>query len=265
MSDLVPILPQQNAQMVLRPVIPVSELIAIHKEIAILIRDGLQEGIDYGTIPGTGGKPTLFKPGAERICTSFGCTASYQLIKDEVDHGFENSWTDKYGQDHKARGLYSYLYRCVIEKDKVFRGDSQGFASTIESKWRSRPYDTQNTVAKMAEKRAFVGAVLSTFGLSGRFTQDVEDTHIVATPRPTLPSQSQSSPEVYQATDAQKVYFKKLAGDLGVTERERLLRASNMCLGTDMHLLKAALLEIFVDGITPEDVPHETQAQPMVQ
>ena len=34
----------------------------------------MQEGIDFGPIPGTGQKPTLLKPGAEKLLRFFGMT-----------------------------------------------------------------------------------------------------------------------------------------------------------------------------------------------
>ncbi len=35
------------------------------------VRAFLKEGIDFGRIPGCGPKPSLFKPGAEKICQRF--------------------------------------------------------------------------------------------------------------------------------------------------------------------------------------------------
>src|SRR5690606_23849470 len=54
-------------------------------------------------------------------------------------------------------------------------GSGMGSCSSLESKYISRPRDLENTILKMAKKRAYVDATLSTFGLSDQFTQDVED------------------------------------------------------------------------------------------
>jgi hypothetical protein len=51
-----------------------------------------------------------------------------------------------------------------------------GSCNNFESKYRTlNPYDAKNTVEKMAEKRAFVAAVLLGTGASDIFTQDLED------------------------------------------------------------------------------------------
>src|SRR6267142_694369 len=58
--------------------------------------------------------------------------------------------------------------------DKVV-GTIVGSASTMEAKYIDRPRDCENTVLKMAQKRAHVGAALGAFGMSDQFTQDMED------------------------------------------------------------------------------------------
>ena len=45
----------------------------------------------------------------------------------------------------------------------------------MENKYVEDPRDRENTVLKMAQKRAFVGVTLNVFGLSDRFTADLED------------------------------------------------------------------------------------------
>ena len=44
-----------------------------------------------------------------------------------------------------------------------------------ESKFISRPNDSENTVLKIAKKRSLIDATLATFALSDRFTQDHGD------------------------------------------------------------------------------------------
>lgn len=244
MSD-VAIVPQQPHSVILRPVLNATQLIESHKEISTLITEGLEYGVDYGVIPGTGSNATLLKPGAERLVKAFGCTARYELVLSTTDHNFESSWVDKYGKGGKSKGLYSYLYRCVIEKNGAFGGDGQGQASTNESKYRNRPNDCENTVIKMAQKRALVAAVLNTFGLSGRFTQDIEDIVEVV---PAIPEK----PEIYEETPAQKRHFAELAYGLGLTDKEKLKKASTLCAGLETRNLRAAISEYITDiqGVT---------------
>jgi hypothetical protein len=184
----------------LRPVVKASDLIEAHKEVASLIREALEDGVDYGLIPGTN-KPTLLKPGAERLVRAYGCHSQFTLISQEVDHNYEYEYQDKYKKPHKAKGLYRYVYKCqIITSDGRVVGDSDGSCSSMESKYQSRPKDSENTVIKMAQKRAFVGATLNAFGLSGRFTQDMED-HSVQEAEEEKPAWKE---EIYQGTEIEK-------------------------------------------------------------
>ncbi len=74
-----------------------------------------------------------------------------------------------------SRGLYRYVIRCRIYKGDDFVGEGLGSCSSLESKYIRSPRDCENTVLKMAKKRAMVDSVLDTFKLSDRFTQDVEE------------------------------------------------------------------------------------------
>ena len=44
-----------------------------------IVQQNLKEGHDYGTIPGCGQKPTLLKPGAEKILMLNGVTSEYEI------------------------------------------------------------------------------------------------------------------------------------------------------------------------------------------
>lgn len=231
---------------VLRPVVKADEMILAHREAADLIKGALEEGVDYGQIPGTGGKASLLKPGAERLVKAFGCVARYELVSSEVNHNFEYKWVDKYGTG-PACGVYRYIYRCVIEKNGTIVGDGQGSCSTLESKYQKRPRDCENTVVKMAQKRALVAAVLNTFGLSNRFTQDLEDIEENKAAAATVTAQPTPG-EVYQATPDQKVYFGRLAQHLGAPrDAEFLATMSNVCIGIAMSNIEAAIKEYLGD------------------
>jgi hypothetical protein len=172
----------------IRPVAPPSEVLAAQEETRALIEEALTKGRDYDVIPGTN-KPSLLKPGGERITAAMGCFPRYRIAEREVDHDREFEWTKRKKRFEQGRfvgweeesGVSHGLYRYVIECDIVHRGSGVvighgiGACSTMESRYIDRPRDSENTVLKMAEKRAFVGAVLNAFGLSDQFTQDVED------------------------------------------------------------------------------------------
>lgn len=181
-----------RAMRLLRPIAEPSDIISAQNAARELVAQALLEGRDYGKIPGVD-KPSLLKPGAERVTLAFGCYARFEIVKEEVDHDREvhyvkrkKVWRNAHRGDREftwseeagvSLGLYRYVVRCdIIERssDSVV-GSCVGSCSTMEAKYIDRPRDCENTVIKMAEKRAHVGATLVTFGLSEQFTQDVED------------------------------------------------------------------------------------------
>lgn len=170
----------------LAPIMPPEQFIESHKILTDMIGKILVENEDYGVIPGTRGNPVLLKPGAERLCKAYGLTSQYEVVSTEIDHERVNSYTKEYRdrgrlirEDQTSIGLYRYVVRCKLSngEGRVY-GDALASCSSSESKYISRPRDSENTVLKMACKRSLVAAVLNAFGLSNRFTQDMED-HVV--------------------------------------------------------------------------------------
>lgn len=171
-----------------RPITSGAGLIALGKEIQGLV-SALVNNVDYGMIPGAK-TPVLLKPGAEKLALAFGAHMEYVLVSSEAEHDREVRWSKKkkvgWDKDRRqpimedvsgtSQGLYRYVYKCrIIRADGRILGEAEGSCSTMESKYVDRPRDMENTVIKMAQKRAMVAAALHAFGLSNRFTQDVED------------------------------------------------------------------------------------------
>ena len=208
-----------TALAIIKPIATPAELLGHHDVMAKLVQDALTPDVDYGTIPGTGDKPALLKPGAEKLCLAFGARPEYELVESEIDHHVEIMWVKRkkvwnnghrgdrsftWGEENgKALGLYRYRYRCrIVLPDGRVLATAEGVASTLESKYVDRPRDSENTVCKMAQKRAFVSAVLHAFALSNRFTVDVEDmdrdTHVDARPVRQASAQARQSPPQQQ-------------------------------------------------------------------
>jgi hypothetical protein len=202
--------PEPTARGLMRPLAQPAEVLAALQQTRVMLRETLVEGVDYGTIPGTDNK-VLQKPGAEKVAFSFGCRPVYDVVESEIDHEREMrfkigwvevadpgkaekdrrkaagigrnrkvngdwQWQEKGDGFEETTGLYRYVIRCrLVRYDGVTVGEGVGSCSSLESKYRSRPHDVENTVLKMAEKRAFVASVLTAFGLSEAFTQDLED------------------------------------------------------------------------------------------
>lgn len=128
-----------------------------------VIQKTLKEGHDYGVIPGTGNKPTLLKPGAEKILMLMGVTSEYQLIERVQDY---------------EQGFFAFTVKCVLSKGDQVITEGLGHCNNREKKYRSErqdPYTLANTCLKMAKKRAQIDAVLTIASLSEVFTQDLED------------------------------------------------------------------------------------------
>lgn len=121
-------------------------------------------GVDFGIIPNCK-KPTLLKSGAEKILNYLGLIARTEVTNRVEDYNV---------------GFFSYETKVyLIDYNGVVKGEGIGITNTREGKYaKTNGYAVQNTVLKMAKKRALVDAALNVGNLSARFTQDVEDMNI---------------------------------------------------------------------------------------
>lgn len=223
MTESIALTERPTVSSIVRPVMTPTGMIEAHREVSDLIAKALEAGKDYGVIPGTGSKPTLLKPGAERLVKAFGCVARYHIIETERDHNFpvqwskrKKAWRNQFKGDKAfswteetgtSLGLYRYVVRCELVRLDASEvvGDGLGSCSTMESKYIDRPRDSENTVLKMSCKRALVAASLNAFGLSDRFTQDVEDVSGEVEPPP-----PEQQPDRVPPTEKQMEYVQKL-------------------------------------------------------
>jgi hypothetical protein len=130
-----------------------------------IIHSQLKPKTDYGIIPGTD-KPTLLKPGAEKILMLMGVTSEYELIERVQDYD---------------KGFFAYTVKCILSKNGQIITEGLGHCNSRESKYTSSkvdPYTIANTCLKMAKKRAQIDAALTIASLSDVFTQDIEDMNI---------------------------------------------------------------------------------------
>jgi len=125
-----------------------------------VIQQTLRQNHDYGIVPGTD-KPTLLKPGAEKILMMMGLRSEFEIVDSTRD--FE-------------KGFFQYQVRCKLFKGDLLITEGLGSCNTKEKKYAKQdPYSIDNTVLKMAKKRALVDAALLVASLSDVFTQDLED------------------------------------------------------------------------------------------
>ena len=159
-------------------------------DLHVLIQTMLKKDYDYGVIPGTA-KPTLLKPGAEKICMLFGLTPKYEFLHNIEDYNnnffcYSFKCSLSKGENVVAEGVGScnskekkYRYMLVNNLMPNYVGESEKVQDKYgNTKFRIENieiFNYTNTILKMAKKRAFVDATLQVASLSEMFTQDVED------------------------------------------------------------------------------------------
>lgn len=130
----------------------------------------LRMDVDYGTIPGTP-KPCLYQPGAQKLARLFGLTVRKECTHREVDR--ETNFA-----------MFTYKATVYVAKNDTVIAECEGSCNSQEKKYANRRNrgvseetpvtDILNTLQKMAQKRAFVGAVIEACAASDFFTQDID-------------------------------------------------------------------------------------------
>jgi hypothetical protein len=156
----------------------------------------MKEGHHYGTIPGTP-KPTLYKPGAEKLLSTF------RIGADPKDNVYDLSTNDEIRYRVAVRGFSQktgnllgvgigecssneekYKWRRPVCEDEFKEAADDRkrevwknvFGKPAKVKQiRTNPSDVANTVLKMAKKRALVDMTLTITAASDIFDQDLED------------------------------------------------------------------------------------------
>lgn len=160
-----------------------------------VMKNVMKENEHYGKVPGCD-KPSLLKPGAEKLMMTFRLAAEYDELLGSTEgdsficykincklthiptgqvigngRGVCNSKEKKY----RTRSVY--LNKATEEEKKIGREETRQ-GKTGEYKVLvvpQDPWDVQNTIYKMACKRALVAAILNATAASDIFTQDIED------------------------------------------------------------------------------------------
>ena len=112
----------------LMPAMSMADAVERFNALGKFARDIMREGTDFGTVPGTD-KPTLLKPGAEKLTTFFGLSVRYDVIEKEED------WT---GKDHGGEPFFYYWFRCQLWRGDLMIAEADGSCNSWESKYRYR-------------------------------------------------------------------------------------------------------------------------------
>jgi len=96
----------------------------------------MKDNVHFGKIPGCGDKPTLLKPGAEAILSTFQISPKYNITKSELGGG------------HREYEIACNLYAL----NGAFVGSGVGSATTMEGKYRFRVGGGEATEIQVPKK-----------------------------------------------------------------------------------------------------------------
>ena len=227
-----------------------------------LMRSVMHSGEHFGVIPGTGDKPSLLKPGAEKLCFVFRLAPEYVVDVKELAGGHReysvrtilrnmatgNKVGEGVGSCSTMESKYRYRNASDYEvtdqpipkdsKERKAEYRKQGFGmKKVEGEWVWVRYksdgkvenpdiaDVYNTVLKMAKKRSLVDATITACAASDIFTQDVED---MVEPEPSM-RRADPAPE-------EPPVNLNLSGDATESDRDACLRLAHELGKTEQWL-----------------------------
>jgi hypothetical protein len=156
-----------------------------------VVQSQLHQGHDFGIVPGTQ-KPTLLKPGAEKILMLMGLRSEFEIADSTRDF---------------HEGFFQYQVRCRLLKGDVVITEGLGACNTKERKYlKQDAYTMDNTVLKMAKKRALVDATLLVASLSDVFTQDLEDIDLNGEQPGSTPNITPDSEDTISKAQAKRLF-----------------------------------------------------------
>jgi len=180
-----------RARMVMTP----EDAKALDQQVRAVTKAVLVKDTDYGVIPGTGDRQVLFKPGAEKLLQWFGF--GFMLDCQEIERDNDGN---KVGVTYRATitkgidGRLVHIATCEgyagYDEDRFYQPVTE--EARVKAEKRERVYAAKdkrpanpnkwkllgdykapwNTVIKMAQKRALVGATIDATAAAGLFTAD---------------------------------------------------------------------------------------------
>lgn len=126
MSELAVV--HENQNLFIAPVASVQDALVAYQAMKEFVKGVLKEDVDFGTIPGTG-KPTLYKPGSEKLLRFFGISTSLEILEAVED------WD---GSDHDGEPFFFYRYKAIASRGDVVIAEAVGSCSSWEKKYRYR-------------------------------------------------------------------------------------------------------------------------------
>lgn len=190
MSDTMLVPAMTGEELATAPLLP-TQLVARLARIQTVMRQVMEDGIDYGKIPGTD-KPSIFKPGAEKLAVTFHLGIGDPIVTDLGD-GYERRYRVSVPVLAPTGVVLAVgVGECSSEEDKYAwrRPNHQKEYDAAPAdrrrikyqrngeEWnqvRTNPADVSNTILKMAHKRAYIHGIVMATGAGSIFGQDLED------------------------------------------------------------------------------------------
>ncbi len=198
----------------IEPTANIDGYIALRQEFIAKVNTIMVNKKDYHIIQG---RKSLAKGGAEKIASIF-------------------KWRAKFDKDTESVEMLGGVdglvaFKCTLTLKDEFIGEGRG-ATTL-----SKNAGDPNKTLKMAQKSAFIDAVLRASGLSDFFTQDLEDMNPSDIGQP---SQMANINRVNVATEKQKSFIMELCLSKGVkTTQEELNELTSYSASKYIERLKA--------------------------
>ncbi len=169
-------------------------ILARRQLIVSTMKEVMRTGQDFGVIPGTP-KPTLYKPGAEKLLSMFQLRVENEetdlSTPDTIRYKVRSKLYEIGGGRFVGEGIgvassdeTKYRWRAAVCREEYDAteptrrqekwkkgGDGKGF---VTLQVRASMEDVDNTVLKMAKKRAMIDATLTTLACSDIFAQDLD-------------------------------------------------------------------------------------------
>ncbi len=219
------------------------------KTLMTWVKQAMVEGVDFGRVQTKRGlsKPSLWKPGAEKICGMLGITAHFPTLKEwetAVLNGGE---------------IVNVIVRCELQ-------DAHGHivADGIGARNLRNEYGDLNKCLKMAVKSSHIDATLRMAGLSEVFTQDLEDMNFNTHPPQMTTQPSKTMPNLISA--AQHKRLEARINEFGL-DRQRVKAWINKATKGTVTCFKTLnkaqykkldeMLEVWAKDIKPEPVKDQ--------
>lgn len=232
-----------------------NQMLAQVQAIQDTLKSVMKDGEHYGKIPGCGDKPSLLKPGAEKISATFHLAPSYGIISTDLAKGHREYQVTctlthiitgaivgqgvgscstmeskfRYRWDNTHKGVPQEYWK---NRDASLLGGNEFVPRKVDKVWlvfqrieHDNPADYYNLCLKMAKKRAHVDGILTVTAASDIFTQDIED---ILVDIDNVPSEQKVEPEGELTLDQKKQemakWFDNQYGGESLTEFQKMTK-----------------------------------------